>query len=654
MSIAAAEYAISERKIAKDQWVLDAMGPLTNDALIFLQSHGKVWGDPDKVITRFDIKSARLLKNGKGRGEEVITWPAGPDGVMRVYQYRRRHKARRWLTLPSGKGARLFGDLDAAAYIIVEGEWDLFAAYDLGLDGVVCGTAGAGTWLPEWTERCRGKSATVIYDIDEKGQDGARGVCDALYRTASEVRNVLLPLDPKIYPQGDLSDYIGFDGNMQRRHTLNDLTTLISNTPPFDPTKALYPPVPPPSRTVLVDDVREIVEQHFPGLWPIAEVCLSVPHTLLLRDQSNPVGINLVDVPSSQKTTVLDMFRVPGVVYRTDAFSPKAFLTHTTATRDPRDLEKIDLLPRIRFKTVIIPELAPLFSLPPHELVQAVAVLTRIFDGQGFQSDSGAHGHREQVGDYLFAWLGATTPIKNIIWEVLGKLGSRWLWLVMPQREWDPERTMRELTGPVAYRDRLTICREVVSEFIQGQWARYGGIRNVQWERGADPPDVVMLIMRLGELVAKLRGVVAVSRERYGDQGYVWQTPIVEEPIRVSEVLLSLAQGHALVYGRLQLTEQDLPPVARVALSSCPEDRRKVFKEIMIRGGCITSTQVEQALDTSRPTARVILTTLKVLGLGQIEEKEGPHPHTFVLGREHRWILEAEEQELLQVEATPF
>ncbi len=654
MSIGAAEYTTSQRKTSKNQWVLDAMGPLTNDALLFLQTHSKVWGAPDQVITRFNIKSARLLKDGKGRGEEVIIWPASEGGIYRVYRYKRVHKARRWLTLPPGKGACLFGDLDAAAYVVCEGEWDVFAAYDLGLSGVICGTAGAGTWLAEWSEQFRGKPVAVVYDIDQQGRDGARKVCETLHGIASEVRNVVLPLDPKVYPSGDLSDYIGFDSNMQRRHTLNDLTTLISNTPPFDPTKALYPPVPPPSRTVLVDDVRETVEQHFPGLWPIAEVCLSVPHTLLLRDQSNPVGINLVDVPSSQKTTVLDMFRVPGVVYRTDAFSPKAFLTHTTATRDPRDLEKIDLLPRIRFKTVIIPELAPLFSLPPHELEQAVAVLTRIFDGQGFQSDSGAHGHREQVGDYLFAWLAATTPLKNFIWEILGKLGSRWLWLVMPQREWDPERTMRELTGPVAYRDRLTICREVVSEFIQGQWARYGGIRNVRWERGADPPHVVMLIMRLGELVARLRGVVAVSRERYGDQGYVWQTPIVEEPIRVSEVLLSLAQGHALVYGRLQLTEQDLPPVARVALSSCPEDRRKVFKEIMIRGGCVTSTQVEQALDTSRPTARVILTTLKVLGLGQIEEKEGPHPHTFVLGREHRWILEAEEQELLQVEVTPF
>ncbi len=654
MSIAAAEYAISERKMAKDQWVLDAMGPLTNDALIFLQSHGKVWGGPDKVITRFDIKSARLLKNGKGRGEEVIIWPAGKDGVFRVYRYKRSHKTRRWITLPAGKGARLYGDLDAAAYIIVEGEWDLFAAYDLGLSGVICGTAGAGTWLPEWTERLRGKPVAVVYDIDQQGRDGARKVCEALHGIASEVRNVVLPLDPKVYPSGDLSDYIGFDSNMQRRHTLNDLTTLISNTPPFDPTKALYPPVPPPSRTVLVDDVRETVEQHFPGLWPIAEVCLSVPHTLLLRDQSNPVGINLVDVPSSQKTTVLDMFRVPGVVYRTDAFSPKAFLTHTTATRDPRDLEKIDLLPRIRFKTVIIPELAPLFSLPPHELEQAVAVLTRIFDGQGFQSDSGAHGHREQVGDYLFAWLAATTPLKNFIWEILGKLGSRWLWLVMPQREWDPERTMQELTGPVAYRDRLSICREVVSEFIQGQWARYGGIRNVNWDRGGDPRHVVERIVRLGELVAKLRGVVMVSRGRFGNDDYLWQTPIVEEPIRVTELLYCLAQGHALTYGRLQLNEEDLPPVARVALSSGPDDRRKVFQEILIRGGAVTTTQVEKALDTSRPTARVILTTLKVLGFGEIEERDGPHPHTFVLGTDHRWILEPEEQALLGVEAIPF
>ena len=650
MSLTATEYKRKSQQRAP--WKLDNVRPLTNDAQLFLHCNGKNWSNPEKVIARFGLQSACLMGTGRSRGEEVIVWPIR-EGLWKVYRYRHKNKDKRWGVVPSGQGADLFGDLESASYILCEGEWDVFAAYDLGLGGAICGTAGAGTWLPEWTERFRGKPVTLIYDVDPKGRAGARKVCDELHGVASEVRNIVLPLDAKQFPHGDLSDFIALNGDGSRRHTLEEVKRLILATPPFDPTKAAYPSVSPPTGDVTIAEVRTALDTHFPGLWPAAEVCLSVPHTLLLADNANPVGVNLVDVPASEKSTLLDLFAVDGIVYRCDGFSPKAFVTHTASAKRG-DLDEIDLLPRIRYRVIVVPELAPIFGARQEDLLQNVSILTRIFDGRGLITDSGVHGRRGYEGDYLFGWLGATTPIDHRVWNVLGKLGSRWLFLAMPPRARDEEKLKQDLVGPVPYRERVQRCADVVSEFLRGQWVRLGGVRGVVWDRGADPSDVLEWIIRLGQVVCRLRGLVSVWREGHGDGEYNYTLPMVEEPARVNALLYALARGHALAFGRTQLSRDDLPSVASVALSSGPDDRRRVLREIIRHKGTVTSTQIEEALRTSRPTARAILTTLAVLGIGELTASAGPLPLSLCLAEELQWLLDREHQAVLGIEVEPF
>src|SRR5262249_54824209 len=134
-----------------------------------------------------------------------------------------------------------------------------------------------------------------------------------------------------------------------------------------------------PERTPSIEAVRETIDRHFPGLWPAVDAALSVCATLLLAQNANPTALIYVGGPSSSKTTVADMFADAAVIvddkpashdlfYLSDSFTPAAFVSQA-ASRPTKDLPKVDLLPRIRHKVLVTPELAPVFRGKDDDLV---------------------------------------------------------------------------------------------------------------------------------------------------------------------------------------------------------------------------------------------------------------------------------------------
>jgi hypothetical protein len=152
--------------------------------------------------------------------------------------------------------------------------------------------------------------------------------------------------------------------------------------------------------------VRSTVEEHFPRLWPAVDVGLATCATLLLADNTNPVAVIYEGPPASSKTTVADMFAGhPSATVRTTS-TPAAFVSHATNQRR-ESLAKVDLLPRIRHKVLVTPELATIFRGKDDDLVNQFKIITRVLDGQGLVTDSGAQGRRGYEGDYFVrvAWL---------------------------------------------------------------------------------------------------------------------------------------------------------------------------------------------------------------------------------------------------------
>jgi hypothetical protein len=390
--------------------------------------------------------------------------------------------------------------------------------------------------------------------------------------------------------------------------------------------------------------VLGVVGECFPEIVSETVISLSVAATLLLEDLQNPVALNLEGVPSSQKTTLVDFFAsAEDKCYRSDKFTPKSFVSHSASMSRER-LDEVDLLPRIRHRLFLVPELAPLFGLRNEDLLENFSILTRVLDGQGLSTDSGVHGRRGHTGDYLFAWIGCTTPIPHNVWKTMGKLGSRFLFIEMPAKEQSEADLVRGAAGGISYRERLVHCRDAVADFLDVLWRETGGVRAVRWKREADPEPVMLAIAAYAKLLARLRGTISIWREGSGEgETYNFSTPMIEGPQRAMALLYGLARGHALVHGRRQLSAEDLPVVARVALESAPNDRRAVMRLLLANDGSVATGQVQNALRCSAPTGRAILETLDKLGLGRLENPGPPDPATLTLDESLRWLLPLKE-----------
>ena len=388
--------------------------------------------------------------------------------------------------------------------------------------------------------------------------------------------------------------------------------------------------------------VHGIVEEHFPGLWPAVEVGLSVCATLLLADNSNPVAVIYVGPPSSSKTTVADMFAGHPLCYRSDNFTPAAFVSHA-ANRSEQALRKVDLLPRIKHKVLVTPELATIFRGREDDLVNQFKIITRVLDGQGLLTDSGTHGRRGYEGDYLFAWLGCTTPFDAKVWRVMAQLGSRLFFLVMnTQAEVTEDDLVASIEG-LSYGERLTQCRGMVHKYITALWETYGGVREVRWDAKADALAVRVWIARLAKLLAAMRS--ERGQESDADDGNVGFAPAKHEvPYRAHAVLYNLARGHALVHGRAQLTDEDLPLVARVAVSTMPITAGVVFGALSGgRGKPLTVQEAQAALGVRHPeTAREILRDLDARGVVEFIEPGQGKTAELRFRREWEWCVSRE------------
>lgn len=389
-----------------------------------------------------------------------------------------------------------------------------------------------------------------------------------------------------------------------------------------------------------IDSVQKTVEESFPRLWQVTDACLSVCGALLLADLDDPVGLNLLGPPACGKTTVLSFFYDSPYCYRSDHFTPASFVSHSANVKK-KDLAKIDMLPRIKDRVMIVPELAPVFSKRKEYLEENIGIMIRVFDGQGLQTDSGAQGRRGYSGEYLFTWIGATTPLPHRAWQAMGKLGSRWLFMVMPRElsvQEQRELEVEELINDVSYKDKVKYCRRVIGSYLSVLFEKYGWEiekgstkvkvgEKIEWNRKEDE-EHIRLIVSVAQLVAGARSAASIWTEKSDDKvTYSYAQPIEEVPSRLKNILYNLARGHAIIHERTRLNRDDVVLVTRIALSSMQDDRREALR-LLFTDEKVSTGMLSEALRVDERTARSIMKTLEVLGVVDVhEEGQGSEQH---------------------------
>ena len=178
-----------------------------------------------------------------------------------------------------------------------------------------------------------------------------------------------------------------------------------------------------------------------PEIWPSFEFELSIFRILNIGGCDLPfIGI-ILGRPSSYKTVVIELLKKWPNTYYTDNFTARSFVSHSTSI-DPEELEQIDMLPRIKNRVFLTPELSPMFTTKEEDLAQLLGIITRIADGRGYSSDSGAHGHRGYDEEIMFTWVGAAVDIPFKVFKILNNLGHR-LYFYRTQF---PEESIEELS----------------------------------------------------------------------------------------------------------------------------------------------------------------------------------------------------------------
>jgi hypothetical protein len=398
-------------------------------------------------------------------------------------------------------------------------------------------------------------------------------------------------------------------------------------------------------------ELKKIIEREFPGLWKPTEACLSVVAELLIDGIVNCFLLVLVGAPASRKTTVLQWFADITITYSSDDFTPSSFVSHYAGATE-QALAKIDLLPRIKGKVLLTPELLPIFDAPYETLMQNMAVITRVLDGQGYTSDSGVHGrrgYRGAEGSFVFHWLGAVAFIPHHIWKLLGNMGPRIYFYSFPK---EAEKEAKDLAKELEedFKSKTKTCRNAVHIFISELWKNFSPVE--KWEKERDHQSAKEAIGNLSKLLVRLRANIEYQHVEEPDENGVesqgtYAQPIIEEPHRANQVLYNLARGHALLYGRKYITNADIPLVRKVALNSANTDRVKLLETLLQNNGIATTKQFEEKLDCSPNQALKTMTTLKILGLIDIKKtdsgEQGGRPMKIaVLKPQYQWLLKQE------------
>jgi hypothetical protein len=420
------------------------------------------------------------------------------------------------------------------------------------------------------------------------------------------------------------------------------------------------------------DNLYSAVQKHMPEILSGLDFVLSVLRILNLHDCTQPFIGLLLGRPGSGKTVILSLFRDWYYAFYRDSFTPKAFETHTTAVNSKEELERIDMLPQMKDKIFLTPELAPIFSKKEDELIEILGMIIRLADGEGFSSHSGAHGGRE-YRDTMFTWVGGGVDIPDKVYKILSTLGPKWYHFRLPFKN----KTEQELIDEAEKGEDFSVKRQAIREalFDYLKWFEIAPHSvsvpadtdsnitkvKIEWDRQRNERKAHEYIVKVAMLLTHLRCAVQTWESYRAGEEINFVASICEDPSRTRQVLYNLARGHALQTGRNYITEEDVPIVVKTVLSTAHIDRVSAFSLLIsMPNGKLITAQIMEFLNKSKHSALKTMTEFKAIGLVDMYDIqiEGINEHTGIpfktfskqitLKEDFKWFLSKEFDKLRQ------
>jgi hypothetical protein len=376
----------------------------------------------------------------------------------------------------------------------------------------------------------------------------------------------------------------------------------------------------------LLREVEQTVTQHYPSMFAWVWATLAIAAVRCLRDTRQPVALIGIGLPAAGKTQPLSFLTPTGedddlaqYFYRSDGFTPAAFVSHQ-ASRTAAELDDIDLLPRIKDRTLLTPELAPVFRSRGSDLHQRVSILASVLDGNGYVSDSGAHGRRGHQGDFNFGWIGASTPLSDEAWKALAAIGPKLFFFDVTRRHRSAEELARSMAGGDDDAP-LNECRALVRNFVSELYWTF------------PPASVPLRSVEIGndERYTLALWVQLMTRLRAGAHG-------PEFPERPLKVLRLIAVGSALVHGRAHVADEDLALIAHIAMSSSGHIVARILRALMAARGAMRTPDLTEVTELSAPTVRKYMYLLQQKGVALVSKGS---PQTVELTPTYRALFDA-------------
>lgn len=396
---------------------------------------------------------------------------------------------------------------------------------------------------------------------------------------------------------------------------------------------------------IKIQHFEKVIEDNLPQLWLAIEFILAIKSIMNIAHVTLPWFGILLGRASSLKTAGIEALRnTPGTLY-TDIFTAKAFVSNSTAVSKDK-LKDIDLLPKIKDKLFLVSELSAQFTKKEEEVHEILGIFTRLADGHGLRTDTGAHGSRG-YGDTYFNMIGAAVDIPYKVYKLLGYLGPKLYFLRLPKTDKKEDEYLTEMFHdeyPVRFEKVRNALNDYLNVFMSCpdmEFEKESKLSRIPWSKN-DGRAASRLIVRLAILLSHLRAVVTTFGDTYGRGGtdYAYATTQREDPSRAITQLRNLARGNALSQGRTNIAMEDILLIIKVALSTAPIDRVNVFNLLILHKGTLRTSVIEASLNMSDQTARRTMTELKAIELVDMSKSEASnHELEINLKDTFKWFL---------------